>query len=52
VHNVLELVEQGVSFDDITTTYYPDISVDDVRACIAYAAALTRGEELHVSKVG
>jgi uncharacterized protein (DUF433 family) len=52
VHNVLELVEQGIRFDEITSKYYPDLSVEDVRACVAYAAALTRGEELHVGEAG
>ncbi len=52
VHCVLELVEQGLSFDQITADYYPDITSDDIRACVRYAAALMRGEELHVDEVG
>jgi uncharacterized protein (DUF433 family) len=50
VHAVLELIEQGLPFDAITTDYYPDITADDIRACVHYAAALMRGEELHVNE--
>lgn len=45
VHCVLELIEDGVPFDSIVADYYPALSVDDIRACVAYAAALTRGGE-------
>ena len=34
VQNVLELVGEGLSFDEIIREYYPDINADDVRACI------------------
>lgn len=34
VQNVLELVRDGVSFADIIQDYYPDIEIDDIRACI------------------
>ena len=34
VQNVLELVGEGLSFDEIIRDYYPDINADDVRACI------------------
>lgn len=50
VHAVLELIEQGISFDVITAEYYPAISADDIRACLSYAAALMRGEELHAGE--
>lgn len=34
VQSVLELVSEGLSFDEIVRDYYPDISADDVHACI------------------
>ena len=37
VHMVLELVEAGVSFDEIRTKFYPQLSTGDIQACIAYA---------------
>jgi uncharacterized protein (DUF433 family) len=47
VHAVLELVEDGVSLEEITRSFYPELSVEDVKACVAYAAALARGESAH-----
>ena len=37
VQNVLELLNEGLSFDAIIQDYYPDLSVDDIRACLHYA---------------
>ena len=34
---VLELVQAGISFDEIVEKYYPDITFDDIKACIQYA---------------
>ena len=48
VHRVLELVEEGLAFDKIVSDFYPEITIDDVRACVHYASALLRGEEVHV----
>jgi len=47
VHAVLELVEDGVSLEEITRSFYPELSVEDVKACVGYAAALARGESVH-----
>ncbi len=38
VENVLALLEQGVSIDEILEDY-PDLEPEDIRACIAYARA-------------
>jgi uncharacterized protein (DUF433 family) len=35
VHDVLELVLEGHSFDEIVQDFYPDLAVEDIRACIA-----------------
>jgi uncharacterized protein (DUF433 family) len=35
VQSVLELVGEGISFDEIVRDYYPDLSIDEVRACAA-----------------
>jgi uncharacterized protein (DUF433 family) len=34
VQDVLELVQEGLSFADITRDYYPDLTADDIRVCI------------------
>lgn len=52
VYCVLELVEGGILFDEIVRAYYPDITVEDVKACIHYATALLRGEETHAGDAG
>lgn len=46
VQNVLELLYAGLSFEDIIRDYYPDIEVDDIRACIKYAIALIAAEDV------
>ena len=50
VLNVLELVGEGLSFDDIMRDYYPDLQVDDIRACIQYAMDIIAAEDIHISK--
>ena len=37
VRDVLELIDAGLSFQDIMRDYYPDIQVEDIRACLCYA---------------
>jgi len=47
VENVLELVQEGISFNDIIKKYYPDLTVDDIKACVQYAVDIIRSEEIH-----
>ena len=49
VYAVLELLEDGASFDDILRDYYPDLAHDDIRACIRYATQLVKNEEVHIA---
>ena len=49
VVDVLELVGQGLAFDQIIKDYYPDQKVDDIRACIRYAIEVLGAEDLHVA---
>lgn len=37
VQSVFELVREGVAAADIRRDYYPDLSADDIRACVQYA---------------
>jgi len=48
VHMVLELVEAGVSFDEIRTKFYPQLSTSDIQACIAYARQIIQNEDVHI----
>ncbi len=47
VYMVLELVETGISFSEITAKYYPQLSKEDIKACIAYARQIVQNEEVH-----
>lgn len=47
---VLELIQAGISFNEIISKYYPDITFDDIRACIQYAVELVKREEVHVGE--
>jgi len=49
VQNVLELVRDGVAFSDITRDYYPDLTMDDVRACLQYAIEVVALEDIHLA---
>ncbi|MDE0343207.1 MAG: DUF433 domain-containing protein [Deltaproteobacteria bacterium] len=40
VQDVLELVDEDIPFNQIIRDYYPDLTVEDVHACIRYAIAL------------
>ena len=48
VEHVLELVQEGIPFKEISEKYYPDLDIDDVKACMAYATELVRAEEIHL----
>jgi uncharacterized protein (DUF433 family) len=49
VQNVLELIGEGISFDKIIQDYYPDLQLEDIRACVRYAIEVLAAEDLHVS---
>lgn len=50
VQNVLELLNEGRTFEEIIEDYYPDLTVEDIRACLGYAIALIAGEDIHLTK--
>jgi uncharacterized protein (DUF433 family) len=49
VQNVLELLDEGLSFNQIIQDYYPDLQVEDIHACLRYAIALIAVEEIHLA---
>jgi len=51
VQNVLELVREGIPFEKIIQDYYPDLQIEDIRACIQYAIEVMAAEDIHVAAV-
>lgn len=49
VQSVLELLNEGLSFTEIIQNYYPDLQIEDIRACIRYAIALIAAEDIHLT---
>lgn len=52
VISVLELVEEGLSFKEIIRDYYPDLEIEDIRACIQYAINVVIAEDIHITFQG
>ena len=50
VYAVLELIEAGLPFRGIIDEYYPQIAVDDIKACIRYAARLVQAEDVYLGE--
>lgn len=48
VQNVLELIEEGISFNEIVQDYYPQLTVEDIKACVRYVVELVAAEEVHL----
>jgi uncharacterized protein (DUF433 family) len=51
VQSVLELIDEGLTFEQIIEKYYPDLTIADVRACLQYAIALVAAEDIHLSSI-
>jgi len=49
VVSVLELVSEGIPFSTIMQDYYPDIEIDDIRACVQYAMNIVAAEDIHIT---
>lgn len=49
VHDVLELVREGIHFSQIVSKYYPDLTEEDIRACVQFAIDVVSVEEIHVT---
>jgi len=48
VQSVLELLKEGLSFDDIIQDYYPDLKIEDIKAYLQYAIALIAAEDINL----
>ena len=51
VEDVLELIQEGIPFREIIEKYYPDLEIEDVKACARYATELVRSEEIYVENL-
>jgi len=51
VQNVLELLNEQISFDQIIQKYYPDLEIADIHACLRYAIALIAAEDIRVAAI-
>lgn len=49
VQNVLELINEGISFDEIKRDYYPDLQTEDIKACVDYAISLISSEDIRIA---
>jgi len=49
VQSVLELVREGLCFEEIIKDYYPALQTEDIRACIQYAIEVVAAEDIHVA---
>jgi len=45
VHLILELLETGLTPDQIIQDYYPQVTKENIEACLHYAATLVRDSE-------
>ena len=46
VHIILELIEAGYTFERIIKECYPELTIDDLKACVKYAALIIENEEI------
>ncbi len=51
VQAVLELVRDGIPPEVIRRDFYPDLTLDDIKACVQYAIDIVQTEDIHVSPV-
>jgi uncharacterized protein (DUF433 family) len=49
VHSVLELVREQIPSDDIIRDYYPELSAEDIRACVQHAMDVLAVEDIHLA---
>ena len=51
VQSVLELIREGIGFDQITRDYYPDLQSDDLPACVQHAIDVLTAEDIHLAPI-
>jgi uncharacterized protein (DUF433 family) len=51
VQDVIELIQEDLSFNEIIEKFYPDLTVDDIKACLKYVLDIISSEEVHVESI-
>lgn len=51
VQSILELLNDGLSFEEIIRDYYPDLQIEDICACLGYAIALVAAEDIRLVSI-
>ena len=46
IYMILELLEQGFTFKKIKNDFYPQITINQIKACITYANSLVKNEDI------
>ncbi len=49
VQCVLELVREAIPFTEIIRDYYPDLELEDIRACVQYAIEVVAVEDIQLA---
>lgn len=47
VIDVPGIVAEGIPFEKIVEDYYPDLQIEDIRACVNYAIEVISAEDIH-----
>lgn len=50
VWQILDLLEDGLTFDEIISKYFPQLTNEDIKACVEYANQLVKNEEVYLAK--
>ena len=50
VQSVLELIRENIPSAEIRRDYYPDLSPEDIRACVQYAIDMISSEDLRLAE--
>lgn len=48
VWQILDLLENGCTFNEIIKDYFPQLTKEDIQACIHYASTLIKNEDVCV----
>lgn len=46
IEDVLSLIQEGIHFQDIIDNYFPDLDIEDIKACAKYATEVVSSEEI------
>ena len=50
VSMILDLLEDGLTFEQILQDYYAHLSIDDLKACVEYVKAIIDSEEVYFAE--